>query len=118
MKHTLGQNTMPTTVEFTHYFGEDNCLLVTAEVTPGKPARVDCLPENAYPAEDPVVEISECRVFDEGLGYDDRQYVPFEVDGLFTQRIQSGEGYQLMHYTSLEEEIKDAAYESFCNTQE
>ena len=50
------------TVEFTTYFGEDNVLNVIADVTPGRPAKIDCLPEDACPAEAAEVEITDCRL--------------------------------------------------------
>jgi hypothetical protein len=51
-------------VYFDFYFGDDNKLEVEAEVTLGKPARINCLPEDAEPAEDDTVEITDVWMVD------------------------------------------------------
>ncbi len=49
-----------TQVHFTVFFGEDNELSVTADVSPIIPAKLYGDPEDCYPAEGGEVEIEEC----------------------------------------------------------
>ncbi len=97
-----------TTVEFEHYFGEDNCLLVTAEVTLGKPARLDCAPEDAEEAIEPEVEIISCNLIPNDTIQTPQ--VKFRPDGLYTLTKWG--------YRTLTGEIKEAAYEHAADTQE
>ena len=88
---------MPTQVDFEFDFHGNN-LRILADVTPGRPARINCLPEHAEPAESPTIEYVEVKLVDAhgvevdldpvGLGYWDR----------YQQR-----------YRSLEEELDDFA---------
>tara|TARA_R110000822_G_scaffold82279_1_gene194743 strand:- start:1764 stop:2051 length:288 start_codon:yes stop_codon:yes gene_type:complete len=55
-------------VFFDFYFGDDNKLEVEAEVTRGAPARLNCLPEDAEPAEDDEVEITSVYLVTEDDG--------------------------------------------------
>ncbi len=54
-------------VTFDYYLG-DNRLEIEAEVTPGRPAHTNCLPEDAYPAEPDEVEIVSVHIVDEHGG--------------------------------------------------
>ena len=71
------------TVEFQTTFGDDNVLNVIANVTAGRPAKTNCLPEDATPAEGPEVEIIDCRLVDESTG---AAGVPFIAAGVQTNK--------------------------------
>ena len=64
------------TIEFQTYFGEDNVLNVIADVTPGRPAKINCLPEDAYPAENAEVEIIDCRLVNKDGSGDGTSFDP------------------------------------------
>lgn len=87
-------------------FGEDNEIRVIVDVTPGRPAKINCLPEDAYPEESDEIEIVDCWLIKRHeVGTNEE--VPFYFEGVATWH----EG--LKKYISLEEMISEEAIEKF-----
>ena len=51
-------------VYFEYETTEGIVLDCSAHITPGRPERIHCLPEDAHPAEDPTIEITKIEVKD------------------------------------------------------
>jgi hypothetical protein len=92
---------MKTAIQFTYILGDDNELDVTANVTPGCPARTNCLPEDAYPAEDAEVEIVSVKFGDKD----------FAIEGVITQAYMNT-ATRLVYRQSLEDALEEAAIEA------
>ena len=93
---------MTNEIQFSYILGDDNELTVTATITPGYPARINCLPEDAYPAEFYYVEITSVKFAGS----------VFTIEGVITQAyVNSVTGK--MHRQSLEEALEEAALEAF-----
>lgn len=91
-------------VFFNFYFGDDNKLEVEAEVTLGKPARINCLPEDAEPAENDEVELTSIYLVDK-----DNNRTEFFPSGVFIRPWAKTEA------KCLEQAIIEAAIEKTCD---
>ena len=89
-------------IEF-EYELENNILIVEATVSPGRPARINCLPEDAYPAEDPEIEIGDCHI----KVVDGERGGAFDPEGLFYRKWRKTE------LTSVMDDLRDKAWEEF-----
>ena len=92
---------MTNEIQFSYILGDDNELTVTATITPGYPARINCLPEDAYPAESDDVEITSVKFAGS----------VFTIEGIIVNAyVNSVTGK--MHRQSLEEALEEAALEA------
>jgi len=92
---------MTNEIQFSYILGDDNELTVTATITPGYPARINCLPEDAYPAEFYYVEITSVKFAGS----------VFTIEGIIVNAyVNSVTGK--MHRQSLEEALEEAALEA------
>ena len=89
-------------VEF-EYELENNILIVEATVTPGRPARINCLPEDAEPAEGPEIEIGDCHI----KVVDGERGAAFDPEGLFYRKWRSTTMVSIM------DEIRDKAWDEW-----
>ncbi len=93
---------MTNEIQFTYILGDDNELVVCAALTPGRAARTNCLPEDAYPAEDAEAEIVSVK-----FGGTD-----FSIDGIITKAYANSAGTKFYRET-LEEALEEAAFEAW-----
>lgn len=95
-------------IDFTMFFGDDNELLITADVTPADPGRsgASVTMEDSTPPSDGEVEIIQCHLILRGTDTQEIQtVVAFDPHGIgvYEKRTKS--------YVSLTELISDAAHE-------
>ena len=96
-------------VDFEYELDSGQILHCDAEITLGRPARVNCLPEDAEPAEDPVIEMGDIHLKDE-----DGVMVTYDPEGHWVRDIRKQLG--LSHtavFTSLLDKLEDAAWDEW-----
>ncbi len=93
-----------TNINFDYELPSGTTLNVEAEiVSEGRPAKINCLPEDAYPAEDPEIEIVSCQLDDghgEAVGY-------MDVTGIWFRKYKSTD------MVEVSEHMKDMAWDAY-----
>ena len=79
---------------------------VNAKITPGLPERKPDLNHPGDPAEDPVVEITDCFLRDSRKNNPD---LPIDLDGLYIRETDTSG--QHMHFTHINNELEEMAWE-------
>ena len=93
---------MTNEIQFSYILGDDNELTVTATITPGYPARINCLPEDAYPAESDDVEITSVKFAGS----------VFTIEGIIVNAYVNSVTGKL-HREMLEDALEAAAFEEW-----
>jgi len=94
------------TFEFDWELPSGQACVVEADIEPLIPAHINCLPEDAYPAEGGVAYITSITVYGEALKDERKPYVEIDMNNVFV-RTPSG---KLVDYL---DDLGETAYDKW-----